>query len=144
MDSQRFMAVPNHPSAILLVEDDEFVRQTTQDLLCLLDADVHTAVSGQDAFAFLTAAADRRIDLVITDLAMQDGDGQWLLSKIRSSPSHRGVKVIMMSAHAQAERIEAQIKAGADGYIVKPYDPDNLLNLVAQQLAGTGGAPARS
>ncbi|MBI5769508.1 MAG: response regulator [Verrucomicrobia bacterium] len=128
------------PPAILVVEDDLAVRETTTDLLSLTGAEVHAASSGREAFALLTRAAPPRIDLVITDLSMPDGDGHWLLAQIRGSPSISHLKVLIMSAHAQTENIEAGHKAGADGYLVKPYAPARFLEIVEQHLANAAAA----
>ena len=117
--------------AILFVEDDLSVRETTTDLLSFTGATVHTAVSGHEASRFLEA---NDVDLVITDLSMPDGDGNWLLAWIRSSPRHHKTKVVIMSAHAQNERVEAGLKAGADGYLTKPFDPGKLIATVTSYL----------
>jgi CheY-like chemotaxis protein len=131
--------------AILLVEDDHFVRETTSDLLSMTGATIFTAKSGSEAIGFLSHPSAPPIDLVVTDLAMPDGDGHWLLAQIRASPSLAGLRVIMMSAHVQAEKIEAEINAGADEYLVKPFDPEKFLAKVGQHLATLAAkGPARA
>ena len=126
--------------SILFVEDDLSVRETTTDLLSFTGATVHTAVSGHEASRFLEA---NDVDLVITDLSMPDGDGNWLLAWIRSSPRHQNTKVIIMSAHAQTERVEAGLKAGADGYLTKPFDPGKLIATVTGYLNSAAGRADR-
>ncbi len=121
---------------ILFVEDDLNVRETTTDLLSFTGATVLTAASGHEASRFLEA---NDVDLVITDLSMPDGDGNWLLGWIRSSPRHQNTKVVIMSAHAQDERVEAGLKAGADGYLTKPFDPGKLIATVTRYLNSASG-----
>lgn len=111
------------------------MRETTNDLLSLTGAEVHTAASGREAYAFLTQLQSAVVDLVITDLAMPNGDGHWLLAQIRAQPQISQLRVVIMSAHVQAESIEAGLKAGADGYIVKPYDPAQFIDTVEKHLA---------
>lgn len=126
------MSAPSsNPATILFVEDDACVRETTTDLLGFTGAKVHTAAGGHEASKFLE---DNPVDLVITDLSMPAGDGNWLLSWIRSSPKHQKLKVVIMSAHAQIESIEAGLTAGADGYLTKPYDPSTLIETVVRFL----------
>ena len=126
--------------SLLFVEDDLCVRETTADLLSFTGATVHTAVSGRKASQFLEA---NDVDLVITDLSMPDGDGNWLLAWIRSSPRHQHTKVIIMSAHAQNETVAAGLKAGADGYLTKPFDPGKLIAMVTDYLNSASGPADR-
>lgn len=123
---------------ILLVEDDPCLRETTVDLLGFSGARVHAAVSGREASRFLEA---NHVDLVITDLSMPDGDGNWLIRWVRASPRHRHLKVVIISAHAHHASIEAGIDAGADGYLVKPFDPEKFLTAVGEYLAAAGSRP---
>lgn len=111
------------------------MRETTKDLLGFTGATVHATASGREAFGFLTQITRPSIDLVITDLAMPNGDGHWLLAEIRATPALAHLKVVIMSAHVQNESIAAGLKAGADGYIVKPYDPAQFIQTVEQHLA---------
>jgi CheY-like chemotaxis protein len=120
-----------NPPVILLVEDNLDVRETTTDLLSFTGATVHTAASGQEAIRFLET---NDVDLVITDLSMPDGDGNWLLGWIRASPRHQKLKVVIMSAHAQSERVAAELRAGADGYLTKPFDPRKFIAAVTDYL----------
>ncbi len=126
------------PRNILLVEDNESVRETTADLLSLTGATVHVAASGHEASRFLET---RDVDLVLTDLAMNDGDGNWLVAWIRGSARHRHTKVVITSAHAQDESVKAGLRAGADGYLVKPFAPERFIEAVQQflQSAEAGG-----
>lgn len=112
---------------ILLAEDDPDVRATTTDLLEFSGATVHAVASGREASRFLEV---HPIDLLITDMIMPDGDGAWLLDFVRSSPQLHRLKVIMISAHAGTDRIAAGLRAGADIYVTKPYDPEKFLATV--------------
>lgn len=122
---------PNLPR-ILLVEDDLSVRETTIDLLSFTNTTVYTATGGFEASRFLES---QEVDLVITDLSMPDGDGNWLLNWIRSSPRHQKLKVVIMSAHAQIDRVEAGLLAGANGYLTKPFDPVKFIASVNDYLS---------
>ena len=133
------------PSEILLVDDDHSVRETTSDLLGFTGAVVHTATSGNEARRFLEA---KDVNLVITDLSMPDGDGKSLLAWIRSSPRHRNLKVVIMSAHAQREDIKLGLEAGADQYLTKPFNPVSFISEMKKHLEsaadGADGRPTAS
>lgn len=84
------------------------------------------------------------MDLVITDRSTPNGDGNGLLAWIRPSPRHQDTKVIIRSAHAQNESVEAGSRAGADGYLTKPFDPGKLTATVTGYLDSASGRADRS
>ena len=122
---------PPHPS-ILLVEDDDAIRETTTDLLGLTGATVHAVASGHAAMRFL---AHTSVDLIVTDLVMPDGDGYWLLAQVRAAALRPDTPIIMLSGHATQESIADGLKRGADAYLVKPFDPEAFLVTVNKFLA---------
>ena len=97
-----------NPPVILLAEDDRHIRETTADLLDLFGMRVHAVPSGRTAREVL---ARERIDLVITDLIMPDGDGAWLLEYVRKTFTDDPLPVIMLTARAE----EADKVAGLEG-----------------------------
>lgn len=116
---------------ILLAEDDPNIRETTTDLLSLTGARIHAVASGRAASEMLERVA---VDLVVTDMIMPDGDGEWLLAYIRNSPRHRALPVIVLSARADLSELATQDKPRADQYMGKPYDPERLLTTVGRWL----------
>lgn len=121
---------PTRP-VILLADDDVNIRETTMDLLSLTGAEVLGACSGRDASRQLEGG---RVNLLITDMIMPEGDGHWLLKFVRSSPQHCHLRVIMLSARTDPEEVAAGLQAGADAYLTKPFDPEKLLETVAHWL----------
>lgn len=118
-------------ASILFVEDDLNIRETTTDLLGLTGAHVLAACCGHEASQILEA---QKVDLIITDLLMPNGDGRWLLHHVRSSPRHRHLRVIILSALTQDLDIESNMRDGADAYMTKPFDPEKFLKTVAHFL----------
>lgn len=118
-------------STILFVEDDALIRETTVDLLMLSGAQVHAVHSGHAAARFLEA---HLAAIIITDMAMPEGDGSWLLRHVRSVPRLRHIPVIILSAHADMRMIADGLASGADAYLTKPYDPIQLLSTVKHHL----------
>jgi DNA-binding response OmpR family regulator len=137
-----------NPPVILLAEDDRHIRETTADLLDLFGMRVHAVPSGRTARDTL---ARERIDLVITDLIMPDGDGAWLLDQVRKTVTDRRLPVIMLTARTGTAEETTPGAARADYYLSKPFEPERLLEVVRRSLgqpAATGeaarpAAPAR-
>lgn len=123
---------------ILLAEDDRHIRETTSDLLTLAGVRVETAPSGRTAETILER---ERVDLVITDLLMPDGDGLWLLERIRSDEQKKHVPVILLTAHADTTEQAARAKSRADAFLVKPFDPDLLIETVRRFLGRNASPP---
>jgi len=116
---------------ILLAEDDRGIRETTTDLLSLLGAEVLAAPGGHAAAALL---AQRRVDLILSDLVMAEGDGTWLLQHVRTSPELRAIPFLILSARTEVQDRSAGLAAGADGYVTKPFDPETLLSAINAAL----------
>ena len=117
--------------AILLVDDDLAIRETTSDLLMLSGATVLTAANGQEAMKLL---ANQSVALIVSDLIMPNGDGNWLVTQVRASASHCKTPIIMLSAHATQKHVDAGLALGADAYLFKPFDPENLISTVEKFL----------
>ena len=115
---------------IMTVDDSASVRQMAAFTLRGGGYEVVEAVDGSDALARLTAA----VQLVITDLNMPRMDGIQLIQAIRATPAHRFLPVIMLTTESQEARKQAARAAGATGWIVKPFRPEQLLAVVKKVL----------
>ncbi|MCM3064796.1 response regulator, partial [Bacillus altitudinis] len=114
---------------ILIVDDDATTRASLTAALTTFGAAVAIASSGREALAM---AADMRPTVVLSDLAMPDGDGFWLLDALRrgalngdSGPSD--VRVLAVTAHAGLADERRALEAGFDGYLCKPVDVCDLV-----------------
>ncbi|MCE2861512.1 MAG: heat stress-responsive two component signal transduction system response regulator Rre1 [Verrucomicrobiota bacterium] len=123
--------MPEKAPLILLAEDDRNIRETTADLLALCGIRVRSAPTGKAACALFD---HEKVDLLITDLVMPEGDGMWLLEQVRSRPDARHVPVILLTAHADTTEQAAAAKASADAYLTKPFDPEHLIETVKSWL----------
>lgn len=117
------------PKRLLLVEDDEMVRETTLDLLTLAGVQAQSVAGGYAAAEHLEKNA---FDIVLTDLAMPEGDGLWLARWIRRNPRCAQVIVVMMSAHVQNAHREIGMEAGAHYYLTKPFLPERFIEFIAK------------
>lgn len=98
------------------------------------------APGGHAAAALL---AQRQVHLILSDCITADGDGAWLLQHVRAQPALRGIPFLILSARTEAQDRSAGLAAGANGFITKPYDPEELISTVNHWLrqgsAGTVG-----
>ena len=111
---------------ILMVEDDEAVRETQKRLL---ESDQHLSVvgevsSGEEALKFLETS---KVDIVTTDLLLPGMSGIETITQIKSQ--YPAVKVIVLSAYG-GDLMERSVQAGADGYVLKPYATEILVERI--------------
>ncbi|NNJ16641.1 sigma-54-dependent Fis family transcriptional regulator [Pseudomonas putida CSV86] len=120
---------------VLLVEDDRALRQALGDTLELGGFAWRAAGCAEDA---LEMAAAEPFNLVVSDVNMPGMDGHQLLARLRASQPQ--LPVLLMTAHAAVERAVDAMRQGAADYLVKPFEPKALLELVARHALGAVGA----
>ena len=120
---------------VLLVEDDRSLREALADTLLLAGHDYHAVGCAEDA---LTAVAREPFSLVVSDVNMPGMDGHQLLSLLRARQPQ--LPVLLMTAHGAVERAVDAMRQGAADYLVKPFEPKALLDLVARHALGSIGA----
>ena len=116
---------------ILTVDDSASVRQMVSFTLRSAAYDVAEAVDGCDALSKLSG----EIHLIITDLNMPKMDGIELIKHIRTNSKHRYVPILVLTTESQATKKQEAKSAGATGWIVKPFRPEQLLAVI-QRLLG--------
>jgi two-component system chemotaxis response regulator CheY len=119
---------------ILIVDDYRTMRRIVRNLLDQLGFHhVDEAEDGESALAKLQTGS---YGLVISDWNMAPMDGLELLQQVRADPALRTIRFIMVTAQSRAERVAAATEAGVDGYIIKPFNAEDL----DQQIARVVGA----
>lgn len=120
---------------ILIVEDHADIRRLIRMTLEFEDCEIHEAADAQSGWA---AVGQVRPDLVLLDVMMPgEINGLDLCLAIKIDPALAGIRVIMLSARGASADRAAGLQAGADAYLVKPFSPKELLDLV-----GTDGVAA--
>ena len=117
---------------ILVVDDSETVRQVLQLTLTNAGFAVIEAVDGSDALVKLADAGS--VDMVVTDLNMPNIDGLELIRKIRAEGGRRFLPIVMLTTESSEAKKQAGREAGASGWIVKPFKPEQLLKVVKMVL----------
>jgi len=113
----------------LIVDDSSSVRQMVGYTLRQAG---FTVVEGQNGADALEKLGDQRVNLVITDLNMPVMDGIEFIRQLRSKPNGKYTPVLMLTTENQAEKKQAGRAAGATGWIIKPFQPEKLLEVVAK------------
>lgn len=116
---------------IMSVDDSASVRQMVSFTLKDAGYDVLEAVDGQDALAKIGGA---QVHLVITDLNMPNLDGIGLIRALRGLPDFKFTPIVMLTTESQAEKKQEGKTAGATGWIVKPFKPEQLVAVVKKVL----------
>lgn len=116
---------------IMTADDSASVRQMVSFTLKQSGYDVIEAVDGKDALAKL---GTNRVDMLITDLNMPNLDGIGLIKGARALPACKFIPIVMLTTESQdSKKVEGKA-AGATGWIVKPFKPDQLLAVVKKVL----------
>ena len=111
---------------ILVVDDDPDILQFVEMNLDMEGFDTHTAESGRVA---LEVARERPPDLILLDVMMPELDGLTVLRRLRSSPATSSIPVVLLTAKALAEDRVRGLDLGADDYITKPFDIEELFSM---------------
>lgn len=117
---------------IMTVDDSVSVRQMVSFTLKREGYDIVEAVDGVDALKKL--GADNPVHMMITDLNMPNMDGIELIRNVRANPKYKFMPIIMLTTESQDERKQEGKAAGATGWIVKPFKPEQLLGVIKKVL----------
>lgn len=116
---------------ILTVDDSISIRQMVSFTLSQNNYHVIEAVDGIDALKKLNG---RSVNMVITDLNMPNMDGITLIKELRMKPSFKFVPIIMLTTESQDNKKAEGKAAGATGWIVKPFNPEQLIAVIRKVL----------
>lgn len=116
---------------ILLVDDEQKVLDLITFRLQLLGYRVITAGSGEEAFS---QAEAHHPDLIILDVTMPGLDGLMVCSRLKKSDALSATPILMLTARSGVEDVNKAMAAGADDYLVKPYDPAVLQMKIRSHL----------
>lgn len=118
-------------TSILAVDDSPSMRRMVSYTLKSAGYDVVTANEGQEA---LELAKTTNVNLVLTDVNMPVMDGITLVRHLRQLPNYRYIPILVLTTESSTERKMQGRDAGATGWIVKPFDPEQLLATLKRVL----------
>jgi len=117
---------------VLVVDDDPQVLKLLRVNFELEGYDVMTATNGEEALELVGRDTP---DAVVCDVMMPGIDGLEVVRRLRAQPDTVALPLVVVSAKAQQADVRAGLALGADAYVTKPFDPSELLEVVAQLLA---------
>ena len=115
------------PKTVIAVDDSMSIRETVK---MVLGSAGYEVLSAEDGVAGLRLCEQRKADLVVTDLNMPNMDGITLIARLRALPQYKFTPLIMLTTESQEDKKVAGKKAGATGWVVKPFDPARLVAVV--------------
>lgn len=116
---------------ILIIEDDQVMRENTAEILELARYEVKTAHNGKVG---CSVAREWSPDLIICDIMMPELDGYGVLHVLSKDPSTSSIPFIFLTAKAEKSEIRRGMELGADDYLTKPYEDMELLNAIESRL----------
>ncbi len=121
----------NQRNIILIIEDDDAVRNTLSEIL---EFNGFPTVTANNGFEGLRVARSAGPSLIITDIAMPVMDGFALLEAVRADPGLRAIPVIVVSAKVERAATRRGMELGADDFITKPFSEGEVIHSVATRL----------
>jgi two-component system chemotaxis response regulator CheY len=116
---------------IMTADDSASVRQMVSFTLKQNGYTVVEAVDGKDA---LQKIQGQKVDMLITDLNMPNLDGIGLIKGVRALAAYKFIPIVMLTTESQDSKKQEGKSAGATGWIVKPFQPDQLIGVVKKVL----------
>jgi two-component system chemotaxis response regulator CheY len=116
---------------ILAVDDSPTMRRMVSATLSAAGYSVQQAADGCEA---LELARREAFDLVVTDINMPNMDGIQLIEQLRALEGYKSVPLLVLTTEANAQRKTQGRRAGATGWLVKPFNPQLLVSVVAKVL----------
>lgn len=118
---------------VLIVDDSPTIRQMVRMTLARAGGG-YELVEAEDGAKALQKASAETFDLVLSDINMPTMTGIELLRSLRNLPQYKFTPFLLLTTESQAEKKQEGKAAGATGWIVKPFEPEQLLAVVAKTL----------
>jgi LmbE family N-acetylglucosaminyl deacetylase/ActR/RegA family two-component response regulator len=116
-------------SRILVVDDDETIRETVSAILTDRGYDVDTAGNGKEA---ITKTQQEHYNLMLVDMRLPDMEGTELLTRVQDTTPK--IRKIIITGYPTLQNAISAVNQGADAYIMKPFDVEKTLNVIEEQL----------
>ncbi|KOR36824.1 NagC family transcriptional regulator [Planktothricoides sp. SR001] len=123
--------ITNNPKKLLLIDDDPNLILLVQDYLEFRGYAVITAENGREALDILKEEIP---DMIICDVMMPEMDGYTFVKNVRENPRTEWIPVLFLSAKGQSQDRVKGLNTGADVYMVKPFEPEELVAQVESTL----------
>ncbi|WP_419909607.1 response regulator [Hoeflea sp.] len=119
-------------TTVLTVDDSRTIRNM---LLMTLSGAGFETLQAEDGVHGLEVLGDSTPDVIITDINMPRMDGFGFIENVRKNERHRAVPILVLTTESDAEKKNRAREAGATGWIIKPFDPEKLINAIQRVTA---------
>jgi len=120
------------PKKILIAEDSPTMRSLIVSTISALDD--YELIEAANGFEALRILPREKVDLVITDINMPDINGLELISFIKNNPNYKSTPLFIISTEGSEKDRDKGLSLGADAYLVKPFNPEELQGLIRRFL----------
>ena len=124
-----FTPIRETPLEIMVVDDSVSIRKVVSRLM---EDQGWKAVTAKDGIDALEKLRDMKPDLIVLDIEMPRMNGYEFLGAVKAQSAYRDIPVAMLTSRTAAKHREKAISLGAKGFIVKPYNDDEFVNLVLE------------
>lgn len=118
-------------ASILIVDDSISIRQSVR---FVLEENGYTVFEAGDGVEGLKKLEEQKVQLIITDVNMPNMDGLTFVKKIRQTDGIKFIPILVLTTESQGAVVDEGKKAGATGWIVKPFNNDKLLETIKKVL----------
>ncbi|MBN1292677.1 MAG: response regulator [Candidatus Latescibacteria bacterium] len=122
------------PLNVLIVDDSDVMRKVVKRVLGLSGFEIGSVLEAANGDEALMVLVDTPIDLVLSDVNMPVMDGVELLKAMKAERRFADIPVIIISTEGRSERINEILGYGADGYITKPFKPEDIRRVIQDAL----------
>ena len=112
---------------ILVIEDNSDILENTSEILELASYKVRSAKNGKEG---IIEAVKVIPDIILCDIMMPEANGYEVLQQLKTNPVTKNIPFIFFTASVEKKEITRAMSMGADGYLRKPFESDDLLKLV--------------
>jgi CheY-like chemotaxis protein len=117
---------------VLVIEDNLEIRENLMEILVLMDCQVLAASNGKEGFAL---AVEQHPSVILCDILMPEMDGFEVFKRLKADPLSSNIPFIFVTASTEKKEIETALAMGADGYICKPFDVEELFDAIKKALS---------
>ena len=127
---------------VLIVDDSTTIRQMVKKTMQMAGLDINEVYEASNGIEALAALADHDVDVILVDINMPTMNGVQLLTRMKQSSRLKDIPIVIASTEGSQQRIDQMMKFGASGYVRKPFQPEQLRDVLAPLLGVTSNAGA--
>lgn len=132
------------PQDVLIVDDSTVIRQMVKRTMEMAGLDVGNIYEASNGIEALARLADHEVAVMLVDINMPTMNGIQLLSRMKQNDRLKGIPIVIVSTEGSTERIEQLEEIGAFGYIRKPFQPEQLRDVLKPLLGVKDHAAAEN